>query len=134
MVQYVPIDAHVIHELGDISALPRQDEFGGCVVHSVDGRAQFVAGAYRLPGPGVDLLTGAKGRAKGGRACVRAEDDDSVTNIGGVPTAELMNSLGWTQEPSGALGVAEDNAAPVWRQRRPRRSPVREATGQRAWA
>ena len=32
--------------------------------------------------------------------------------MGGVPTAELMNSLGWTQEPSGALGVAEDNAAP----------------------
>ena len=61
VVQYVPIDAHVIHELGDISALPRQDEFGGCVVHSVDGRAQFVAGAYRLPGPGVDLLTGAEG-------------------------------------------------------------------------
>ena len=47
MVQYVSINAHVIHELGDISALPRQDEFGGCVVHSVDGRAQFVAGAYQ---------------------------------------------------------------------------------------
>ena len=61
VVQYVPINAHVIHELGDISALPRQDEFGRCVVHSVDGRAQFVAGAYRLPGPGVDLLTGAEG-------------------------------------------------------------------------
>ena len=52
---------HVIQELGEISALPRQDEFGGCVVHFVDGRAQFVAGAYRLPGPGVDLLTGAEG-------------------------------------------------------------------------
>ena len=46
VVQYVPIDAHVIHELGDISALPRQDEFSGCVVHSVDSRAQFVTGAH----------------------------------------------------------------------------------------
>ena len=61
VVQYVQIDAHVIQELGDISALPRQDEFGGCVVHSVNGRAQLVTGAYRLPGPGVDLLTGAEG-------------------------------------------------------------------------
>ena len=46
VVQYVPIDAHVIHELGDIRALPRQDEFSGCVVHSVDGRAQLVTGAH----------------------------------------------------------------------------------------
>ena len=35
VVQNVPINAHVIHELGDISALPRQDEFGGCVVNPV---------------------------------------------------------------------------------------------------
>ena len=52
MVQNAPVDAHVIHELGDISALPRQDEFGGCVVHSVDGRAQFVAGGGRCGGSG----------------------------------------------------------------------------------
>ena len=37
----------------------------------------------------------AKGRAQGGGACVRAEDDDSVTNIGSVPTTELMKALEW---------------------------------------
>ena len=42
MIQYVPI----IHELGDISTLPHQDEFSGCVVHTVDGRAQLVTGAH----------------------------------------------------------------------------------------
>ena len=51
MIQYVPIDAHVIHELGDISTLPRQDEFSGCVVHTVDGRAQFITGAHPTPRP-----------------------------------------------------------------------------------
>ena len=112
VVQYVPIDAHMVHEFGDVSALPRQDELSGCVVHSVDGRAQIVAGAYRLPGPGVDLLTGAEGRAQSGRACVRTENDDSVTNIGGVLTTELVKSLRRTQEPGRALGVAEGNAAP----------------------
>ena len=108
VVQNVSINAHMVHEFGDVSALSRQDEFGGCVVHSVDGRAQFVAGAARA----LICSRVPKAEPRAVVPCVRAEDDDSVANIGGVPTAELMNSLGRTQEPSGALGVAEDNAAP----------------------
>ena len=46
MIQYVPVDAHVIHELGDISTLPRQHEFSGCVVHTIDSGAQLVTGTH----------------------------------------------------------------------------------------
>ena len=46
MIQDVPVDAHVIHELGDISALSGQHEFSGCVIHSVDSGAQLITGAH----------------------------------------------------------------------------------------
>ena len=46
MFQYVPVDAHVIHELGDISTLPRQHEFSGCVVHTIDSGAQLDTGTH----------------------------------------------------------------------------------------
>ena len=53
-----------------------------------------------------------KGRTKGGGASVGAEDDYCVTNVGSVPTAELMKALGWTEEPSGTLGITQGNATP----------------------
>ena len=57
MVQEVAVDAHVIHELGYVSALSGEDHFHGDVIKTCDRRSHFVTSPHRLPNMRVDVLT-----------------------------------------------------------------------------
>ena len=43
-VQHVPVDAHVIHKVGDISALPGEDHFRG--IDAANRGAHLVTGSH----------------------------------------------------------------------------------------
>ena len=49
VVQEVAVDAHVVHQLGYISALPGKHHLCGGVINASDRQAHLVAGPYRLP-------------------------------------------------------------------------------------
>ena len=46
LVQHVSVDAHVIHKLGDISALPGEDHLCGGVINAANRRARLVTGTH----------------------------------------------------------------------------------------
>ena len=46
LVQQVPVDAHVMHKLGDISVFPGEDHLGGGVVNAANRRAHLVPGSH----------------------------------------------------------------------------------------
>ena len=79
------------------------------------------------------ICSRAESRAQSGRACVRAEDDDGVVDAGGVPATRVVRSGGHKSRTE-LLALPSAIRPRVAPQKRPGRSPVREATGRRAWA
>ena len=52
MIQHVSVEAHVVDELGNVSALPGEHHPSRGVIHARDGRAQLIASKHRFPGGG----------------------------------------------------------------------------------
>ena len=89
MIKDVAVNAHVVNELGHVSALPGEHHSGGGLVNARDRRAHFIAGTHRLPGgAGIDLLARAKGSPQRGGSRVLAQDGDRVMNVKRCPTPE----------------------------------------------
>ena len=86
LIVQIPFDAHVIHELGHVSALPGEEHLSGSVINADDRKAHLVTGSHRLPGPQIDVLTGAEGGPQRRGARVRAEDVDGCRARTACPT------------------------------------------------
>ena len=69
LVEKIPVDAHVVHEHGHISALHGENHLGWGLIEADDRRAHLITGSNRLPGAHVDALKQAKGgpQRRGGR-------------------------------------------------------------------
>ena len=106
MIEQIPVDAHVTHELGHVSALPVEDHLSGGVINTDDRRAHLNAGSHRLPGTCVDVFMGARSRPQRRGARVRAEDVDGVMHVRRVPPHKLRRALQRAKQTRGALDVA----------------------------
>ena len=106
MVKEVTVDAHVVHELGHVSALPGEHHLSD---KAGDRRAHFVAGAHRFPGTRIDLLAKVKGAPPRDGVRVLAEDSDGVMNVRCVPRnssgglSRAHRSLGWPRGRKGGV-------------------------------
>ena len=96
VIQHVSVDAHMVRELGNVSALPGEHHLSRGVVHAREGRPQSQPRTDSQAG--VDLLAGAKGGVQRGRARILVEDEDCVVNVRSVPAQKLVRALRWAQE------------------------------------
>ena len=61
LTKKVTVDTHVVHEIGHVSALPGENHLRGGMINAGNGGAHLVAGANRLLGLSIDMLTSPKG-------------------------------------------------------------------------